>query len=151
MRSINKYISLSFIFFHLYRKILEASGVWDRSRRLKCVGVNQVAIPVLDGGTVKKLLKDQKLQRDEHVDFQITNLDLPPSKTSILRHPRDILVENIRVLMEDLNIVLTNDILKTIPKHWEIHGDLALLPSGAFPESKWQDTGIIILEFKMEE
>ncbi|XP_064603269.1 tRNA wybutosine-synthesizing protein 2 homolog [Liolophura sinensis] len=125
----------------LFRKSLEASGVWDGSRRLKCVGPNQVAIPVLDGATAKKLLEDRWPQRNECMGIEVISLDLPASKTSLLKQPHGILVENIRTLMEKSNIVLTPDMLKTIPKHWQIHGDLILLPSGAFPESKWPDTG----------
>ncbi|XP_070200747.1 tRNA wybutosine-synthesizing protein 2 homolog [Littorina saxatilis] len=121
------------------RKLLEKKGLWDKKRKLQKHNDNTVAIPIK---TDDLSLLSRYLQRDEG-SISIIQADLPPSKMQLIVTPARQLNQAVVELMEQCSASESRmcKMMEEIPRHWERHGDLVLLPSNAFVSQDWNELG----------
>ena len=122
---------------YLFRQQLESLGYWDYRRRLKKLENGQVAIPILQSA-VPEILQNPTL---DTFQYSLRQLDLPPSKKMTICTPYDKLVSNTKIFIEKAGGQLIETLVDDLPKHWEIHGDLALLPENCYNCEIWQQMG----------
>ena len=132
-----------------YRQFLERLGYYDSSRRIAPTAGNCFALPVTP--LAMELLRG--LQRSESMGIilpmgagvaTLTNADLPASKARIARDAtgRSRLLKAVGELIERLEPPLScaerTRLLSEVPRSWERHGDLILLPSQSLKSETWQ-------------
>eukprot|EP00039_Didymoeca_costata_P030291 m.28822 g.28822 ORF g.28822 m.28822 type:complete len:426 (-) comp8037_c0_seq3:54-1331(-) len=91
---------------------------------------NNMAIPLLFQGTCLDCLKTACTERLQSTDFQISQQICPRARAMAPPTPYKTLVSE---LAKALNLKkLNSDLLVDVPRKWEIHEDLAMLPEHSF-------------------
>ncbi|XP_076450177.1 tRNA wybutosine-synthesizing protein 2 homolog isoform X2 [Babylonia areolata] len=123
----------------LARKLLEAQGLWDKTRKLQRHDSKTVLIPV---NTADLSLLSQHLHESEDA-ISIVQTDLPPSKMERLMTPAQELWTAVEQMLDQCSSFASSRerLLKQVPTHWEKHGDLVLLPASAFASAEWDVLG----------
>lgn len=67
----------------------------------------------------------------------VTTDTLPPSKKVKMKTSHVKLREILRELAEENEVQWTEDLERYIPRHWEVHGDLILLPDLSLQRPEW--------------
>ncbi|KAL5005633.1 hypothetical protein ScPMuIL_016791 [Solemya velum] len=126
------------------RKILERGGLWDPSRRMsRQERRNEIAIPVkprckaVVDTEIEDLLRTSPDPAIKNLLFRTAQTVLPPSKKSKVqqRTPYNLMVGRVGSLLADEGFDV--DLLCEVPRHWEVHRDLVLLPADSFLSPKW--------------
>ncbi|XP_077978777.1 tRNA wybutosine-synthesizing protein 2 homolog [Glandiceps talaboti] len=117
------------------RHKLEEDGLWDSSRRLLKLKDGKVAIPITESG------KDILSREDSEPSHTIEKLSLPQSKKNLIVTPFQKLVQAVRQYLTSENIQFDKSIEDDIARHWEIHGDLVMLPDNTFTLTVWMNMG----------
>ena len=63
---------------------------------------------------------------------------MPPSKKMTMITPRGHLILNLKALTEGAGLIWTQGLEDDVPKQWEKHGDLVLLPDSSFQHKAWE-------------
>ncbi len=132
--------------------------VWDPSRRLSPIFEDLIAVPVLS----LEWLADSSCRPESaaHNNFEISVLHdnryqyllngmpisvmdvvLPPSKKQKQKSPRELFREELQKVVLASRFDWTEEISADLPRSWEIHGDLVLLPQQCFRNVTWNDIG----------
>ena len=137
-----------------YRAALESAGYYDSSRRIRNISPNSFALPVT--ATCAKLLteKEGTLPDPKFSELRLIRADLPKSKKCQVKTEWESLQEAINDLFDDLSISCNRELdsescaklVSEVPKSWEKHGDLVVLPQNSFTSPMWQTFGAILWE-----
>ena len=121
------------------RKLLEEQGLWDKTRKLQKHDADSVAIPVKT--TNVALLAHHLHQKESSI--LVIDADLPAAKAQMLVTPALQLLRTSRELLKRCSVLDTEiqRLLSEVPRHWEKHGDLVLLPANAFVSQEWHLLG----------
>ncbi|XP_046558610.1 tRNA wybutosine-synthesizing protein 2 homolog [Haliotis rubra] len=119
------------------RHLLQKFGFWDNKRRLEMLSAEYVAIPI----TVDALSWANLGLQDRCLPCQIKQVDLAPSKTSVLEPPAVKLKRHVGQLLADSGRVVSPELLEDLPSRWEKHGDLILFSNSAFTSDVWSQLG----------
>ena len=144
-------------FFCCFRKLLKENLLLDVVCNLKDLGNGNIAIPLINKepeqvyGSIDRLLVRRGMkcscsddaglhQTLEKSGYHIGQFVFKPKK-AIVKTPYENLVSEISSLLIKNGINITGQLQKEIPKHWEKHGDLALLPGNCFRDDVWKHLG----------
>ena len=125
--------------FIFCRNLLESYGIFNKKFRIKEFSHTKVAVPILSE-QLSEIRKSAPM-RDLNINFLESQMMMPFSKTHLIK------LTSVQKILED-NIVdlfyaktkrsLTADALKDLPKEWQIHGDMLLLPKDCMTISAWK-------------
>ena len=116
---------------------MEQRGLYDKNRKITRLADNEVSIPITPEGV--------KLNEEEHLsNYQFSRIEFTEMQQGLMRKrmsPHEKLECNIRGILAKYDIKLEESFTKELPTHWEIHGDLFLLPEQSFASPFWDQFG----------
>ena len=135
--------------------MLEAAGYYDNSRRIGKINPNSFALPVT--AACAKLLaeKERTIPDPKFANFCLIRAELPKSKRCQVKTEWESLREAITDFFDDLSISCESELsdsesrtklVSELPKSWERHGDLVVLPHNSFTSPMWQTFGPVLWE-----
>ena len=119
--------------------MLEYHGIFNKKFRIKEFTRTKVAVPVI---LDKLIAKRQHLAiKDQSVQLLESQMVMPFSKTHLIK------LASVQKILEDKIVdlfyakterSLSADDLKDIPKEWQIHSDMLLLPKDCMTKRTWK-------------
>ena len=122
----------------LFRKYLRQGGFFVEKRKVTKLDGGFLAVPVNDDFVQMFAIQratDSFLTYHE-IDFYMDEVTRSKNKHKVAT-PRDKLVESVKSLFES-KLDWNEDVKGDLPKHWEKHGDLLLLPVNSFQLEIWK-------------
>ena len=123
----------------LRRNILEEQGVFNKKFRIKQFCDSKLAVPVIFEKFIEQ--KDNGAFNNVKIELLETQMLMPFSKTHLIK------LASVQKMIEDEVVdlfyaktgkSLSVEDLKDLPKEWQIHGDMLLLPKECFIKSIWK-------------
>ena len=126
--------------------MLQEAGLYDSSRRME-TGADGTALPVTDVTALTGLLPaDANIVKARFsfrgLDFRLSPRVLPRSKMAAAKSDYEVLLATLRA-----QTFWREELSRDVPRHWERHGDLVLLPHGAFTSPLWRECGECIIMY----
>ncbi|XP_013389560.1 tRNA wybutosine-synthesizing protein 2 homolog [Lingula anatina] len=128
------------------RKHLEIGRLWDSRYSLKKINKDLVAIPITSEAYKMLTLTTGALPAT--IEYTLDVINLSPSKKDLLKPPQEQLRETLGNLLEIVNSEKKTAGVRDgetweddIPKHWEKHGDMVVLPDHCFKNDFWRHCG----------
>ncbi|XP_072017551.1 LOW QUALITY PROTEIN: tRNA wybutosine-synthesizing protein 2 homolog [Amphiura filiformis] len=122
------------------RQHLELQGIWDARYRLTKLSndTNEVAVPIQEEmlGVIQHEVEETGVLCSIPCRL-LSKVNLPQSKKMTIVSPRQKLVRNIKSLIEGAGMTWIQDLEDDIPRQWEMHGDMVLLPDASFKHATW--------------
>ncbi|KAL3842241.1 hypothetical protein ACJMK2_020277 [Sinanodonta woodiana] len=139
-------------FAEILKHHLKKNELWDESRRIQHLrNKAKVALPIRVTSTsytkqnlsecVSGILQSSQNKDISSLNFEIQTLQLPLAKKHLLKTPRETLCIQVEELLTRKGMKTCTDFINEIPDHWEIHGDLVLLPCSAFKSTALASLG----------
>ena len=131
----------------MLRTSLEAAGYYDSSRRIINIGPDSFALPVTVT-CANTFLQKHKTLPDPFTDFELIKAEFPKSKKAQIRTEWENLREAISDFLSNTKLE-SKEFTKSIselPRSWERHGDLVVLPQNSFTSPVWRTFGVTFWE-----
>ena len=131
----------------MLRTALEAAGYYDSSRRIINIGSDSFALPVTVT-CANTFLQKHKTLPDPFTDFELIKAEFPKSKKAQIRTEWENLREAISDFLSNTKLE-SKEFTKSIselPRSWERHGDLVVLPQNSFTSPVWRTFGVTFWE-----
>ncbi|KAK3605529.1 hypothetical protein CHS0354_013152 [Potamilus streckersoni] len=137
-------------FAEILKYLLKKNELWDESRRIQHLkSKTKVALPIIVTSRseqnlsecISGILQSSQTKDIVNLPFEIQALQLPLAKKHLLKTPKEILWMQVEELLTRKGMNTYTDFINEIPDHWEMHGDLVLLPCSAFRSTAWDSIG----------
>lgn len=131
---------------HSLRRALEVAGYYDNTRKIGKAAANSFALPINRAGAehLSTFLRQHGcLPEVLSADCILAKGDLQKSKKETLKGEHEVLRDTVSSLLSkgSLTVEEKAQLLSELPKSWERHGDLVVLPANSFRSPMWKEFG----------
>ncbi|KAJ8398006.1 hypothetical protein AAFF_G00433530 [Aldrovandia affinis] len=127
----------------MYRKHLEARGIWQPRVRVHKYPDGTVALPIVSTCLPELDLNALQLTVAPGSAISLMYIQAPtPSKRERVTSSNDKLVETLQELLASHGERWSEELREDVPCSWQRHGDLVLLWDGCFSQRVWKSMGM---------
>ena len=120
--------------------ILERNEHYDASRKIAKVSANSFALPITQYAARELVTSHALLHEQFGVECTLARADLPKSRKYPTKTELQCVISR-QLTEKGFTEEKRDQLLLEIPKSWERHGDMVVLPQGSFTSPAWQQLG----------